>query len=67
MAQCLRTLAARGIALLVVEHLLSFLEEVTDRVIVLNAGREIFEGSLRAARHDQEVIRVFLGTAAHAG
>jgi len=67
MAQCLRALASRGIALLVVEHLLSFLEEVTDRVIVLNAGREIFEGSLRAARHDQEVIRVFLGTAAHAG
>ncbi len=66
MAQCLRALAARGIALVVVEHLLSFLEEVTDRVIVLNAGREIFEGSLRAARHDQEVIRVFLGTASHA-
>ena len=57
----LRALAASGMALLVVEHLMGFLESVTDRVIVMNAGREIFEGKLGAAVRDPEVVRVFLG------
>ncbi len=59
----LRQLAAGGMALLVVEHLMGFLEKVTDRVIVMNAGREIFEGKLAEAMRDPGVIRVFLGTA----
>ena len=50
-------------ALLVVEHLMGFIDQVTDRVIVMNAGKEIFEGTLRSATHDPEVIRVFLGGA----
>jgi branched-chain amino acid transport system ATP-binding protein len=61
MAGRLRLLAQDGMALVVVEHLMGFLEQVTDRVIVMNAGREIFEGSLRQASEDPEVVRVFLG------
>jgi branched-chain amino acid transport system ATP-binding protein len=60
-AEKLRSLAAKGMTLLVVEHLLSFIERVTDRVIVLNAGREIFEGLMSEAVRDPEVVRVFLG------
>jgi branched-chain amino acid transport system ATP-binding protein len=63
MATRLRALAQDGMALLVVEHLMGFIDHVTDRVIVMNAGREIFEGTLRSATHDKEVIRVFLGGA----
>ena len=63
MATRLRALARDGMALLVVEHLMGFIDQVTDRVIVMNAGREIFEGTLRDATHDPEVIRVFLGGA----
>jgi len=66
MAERLRALARDGMALLVVEHLMRFIDRVTDRVIVMNAGREIFEGTLAAATRDAEVVRVFLGTA-HAG
>jgi branched-chain amino acid transport system ATP-binding protein len=62
-AKRLRALAEGGMALLVVEHLMGFIDQVTDRVIVMNAGREIFEGTLRMATHDPEVIRVFLGGA----
>ena len=40
---------------------MGFLESVTDRVIVMNAGREIFEGKLATAMRDPEVMRVFLG------
>ncbi len=57
----LRELGRGGMTLLVVEHLLGFIEQVTDRVIVLNAGREIFEGSMSEAARDPNVVRVFLG------
>src|SRR5271157_3688698 len=53
-ARKLRELAASGIAFLVVEHLMGFIGEVTDRVIVLNAGREIFEGTLSEAVRDRQ-------------
>jgi len=60
-AHKLRDLASSGIALLVVEHLMGFIGGVTDRVIVLNAGHEIFEGTLSEAVRDPQVISVFLG------
>jgi len=63
MSERLRALAADGMALLVVEHLMGFIDRVTDRVIVMNAGKEIFEGTLATATRDPEVIRVFLGGA----
>jgi branched-chain amino acid transport system ATP-binding protein len=61
LAHYLRTLADDGITLLVVEHLLGFLEQLTDAVVVLSAGRRIFSGTLRDAVADPEVVRVFLG------
>lgn len=63
MAGRLRSLAADGMALLVVEHLMGFIDHVTDRVVVMNAGKEFFEGTLANATRDPEVIRVFLGGA----
>ena len=57
----LKELASSGIALLVVEHLMGFIEAITDRVIVLNAGKEIFEGVLADAVRDPKVVEVFLG------
>ena len=60
-ATLLQKLAARGIALIVVEHLLDFLGRITERVIVLGAGRMLFEGTLAAAAHDPEVVAAFFG------
>jgi 2-hydroxychromene-2-carboxylate isomerase len=59
-------LARSGIALLVIEHLMGFIDHVTDRVIVMNAGKEIFEGVLADAARDPQVIEVFLGSEHHA-
>jgi branched-chain amino acid transport system ATP-binding protein len=61
LAGLLRQLKAAGLALIVVEHLMGFLEKVVDQVIVLNAGTPIFRGELRAAIADRQVIDVFLG------
>lgn len=60
-AQKLEELARSGIALLVVEHLMGFIDQITDRVIVMNAGKEIFEGVLADAVKNPRVVEVFLG------
>ena len=52
-------------ALLVVEHLMGFIDKVTDRVVVMAAGKEFFERTLAPAMKDPEVIRVFLGGGHH--
>ncbi len=57
----LTELAARGIGLLVVEHLMGFLRRVAERVVVMNAGRVIYSGALGEALVDPDVVRVFLG------
>ena len=62
MAERLLALRESGIALLVVEHLLDFLDRITNRVIVLNAGRELFEGSLQEASNDERVVEAFIGS-----
>lgn len=57
----IKALAQSGMAIIVVEHLMGFIEHITDRVIVLNAGKEIFEGKLAVAVKVPQVIEVFLG------
>jgi branched-chain amino acid transport system ATP-binding protein len=60
-AERIKALAQNGMAIIVVEHLMGFIEHITDRVIVLNAGKEIFEGKLAVAVKVPQVIEVFLG------
>jgi branched-chain amino acid transport system ATP-binding protein len=57
----IKVLAQSGLAIIVVEHLMGFIEQITDRVIVMNAGKEIFEGTLAVAVTVPEVVEVFLG------
>ena len=60
-AALLERLAARGIALIVVEHLLDFLNRIAKRVIVLGAGKMLFQGTLKDASQDKEVVAAFIG------
>lgn len=60
-AEKLNALRQEGITMLVVEHLMGFLGKVTDDVVVMNAGAEIFFGKLEAAAKDPKVVEVFLG------
>jgi branched-chain amino acid transport system ATP-binding protein len=57
----LKELARSGITLVVVEHLMGFIDQITDRIIVMNAGKEIFEGRLAEAARNPQVVEVFLG------
>ena len=60
-AERIKALARSGIAIIVVEHLMGFIDQVTDRVVVMNAGKEIFEGVLSDAIRNPRVVEVFLG------
>jgi branched-chain amino acid transport system ATP-binding protein len=40
---------------------MGFIDQITDRVIVMNAGKEIFEGIMADAVYDKRVVEVFLG------
>jgi branched-chain amino acid transport system ATP-binding protein len=50
-----------GITLLIVEHDLDFVMRASDRVIVMNDGRVITEGSPEEVRSDKRVIDAYLG------
>lgn len=61
LARFLQRIADTGTALLVVEHDMGFVNEVCDRVVVLNFGRRIYEGSMAGARADTLVREAYLG------
>ncbi len=61
MIELIRKVQARGITIVVVEHVMEAVMELSHHVIVLNSGRKIVEGSPREVVADREVIRAYLG------
>ncbi|MDX1431409.1 MAG: branched-chain amino acid ABC transporter ATP-binding protein/permease, partial [Gammaproteobacteria bacterium] len=61
LGRLLRDIAERGIAVILVEHDMSLVMEVSDRVLVLDAGTMIAEGVPSAVRTDPAVLKAYLG------
>jgi ABC-type branched-subunit amino acid transport system ATPase component len=63
MAQLLRSVHAGGCAMIVVEHRIELVAEICPRVLALDCGRVVAEGSLDAVLADARVRSAYLGAA----
>jgi branched-chain amino acid transport system ATP-binding protein len=54
------------VTILLIEHDMKFVNKLCDRVMVLDYGKTIFEGHIKDAINDEEVIKAYLGDFKHA-
>lgn len=62
MVGLVRTLSDEGLAILMVEHIMEAIIELSHHVIVLANGRKISEGTPQEVTSDLQVIEAYLGT-----
>jgi len=63
LAALLRRLRAEGVAVLLVEHDMDFVMNLTDRLVVMDFGTKLAEGTAEVVRRDPAVIEAYLGAA----
>ena len=56
-----RKIRNKGMTLVIVEHVMEAVMQISDRVVVLNSGKKIMEGTPKEVCSDREVIQAYLG------
>jgi len=51
----------KGIGIIIIEHDMMVIKEVAERVVVLNYGRKIAEGTFQEVSRQEEVLEAYLG------
>ena len=64
LADQIKNLNRLGLTIVLIEHKLDVVVNLADKVIVLDHGEKIAEGSPAEIRRDEEVIRAYLGRSA---
>jgi len=61
LAETIRTINRRGTAVLVIEHDMNFIRRICPRVVALDYGEKIVEGTYSEVRNHPKVVEAYLG------
>jgi branched-chain amino acid transport system ATP-binding protein len=63
MIETVRRIRDSGIAILMIEHIMRAVMSLSDRIVVIDLGRKLAEGSPQQIANDPDVIKAYLGDA----
>jgi branched-chain amino acid transport system ATP-binding protein len=61
MIAVIRGIRERGVAILIIEHLMQAIMSLSDRIVVLNSGQKLAEGKPAEIANNKLVIEAYLG------
>ena len=61
MVQILKDLRQKGITIFVIEHIMRAIMAMSDRIVVIQFGKKIAEGTPKEIANNEKVIKAYLG------
>jgi branched-chain amino acid transport system ATP-binding protein len=61
MIETVRNIRASGVAILMIEHVMRAVMSLSDRIVVLNLGAKLAEGTPQQVAENPEVVKAYLG------